>query len=130
MLSFFQVFFTLTSLLLVVLATPEQLGIKYDKLDATNFPNAKKRYYFGSRLTFPNTKDVFKEVLNSDRAQLAAIAKDAYIAMSKTPDYQRFKRRTDAPYVMTALAVDNKIYLGTSMKGGGFLYASYEFDNP
>jgi hypothetical protein len=75
-------------------------------------------------------KNVFTDVLGSDRGQLAQIAKDAYIAMTETDEYKAFKKRRDAPYVMTALAVENKIYLGTSMKGGGFLYASYEFDNP
>jgi hypothetical protein len=98
-------------------------------ISAKDSPDSKKRYYFGARLTFPNVKDVFKEVLNSDRGQLAQIAKDGYLEMSETDKYKNFKRRSDAPYVMTALAVENKIYLGTSMKGGGFLYASHEFDN-
>jgi hypothetical protein len=74
-------------------------------------------------------KDVFKEVLGSDRGQLAQIAKDAYLAMTETTEYRAFRERSAAPYVMTALAVENKIYLGTSMKGGGFVYITHEFDD-
>jgi hypothetical protein len=60
---------------------------------------------------------------------LSSFAKDAYIAMSNDENYLGFKRRSDVPYVMTALAVGDSIYLGSSMKGGGFLYQSNPFDN-
>jgi hypothetical protein len=45
--------------------------------------------------------------------------------MSNHPEYLD-KKRQAVPYVMTALAVGDSIYVGSSMKGSGYLWQDYE----
>lgn len=78
MLSLFQSLLCLLNLLLFVIATPEQLGIQYDELE-THIYGEAKRYFFHSRLTFPNTKDVFVDVLKSDRGQASVYSVEAIV---------------------------------------------------
>lgn len=89
------------------------------------------RHYYGVRLQFPG-KDAWKDILEKDNTQLASVAKDGYIRMSQADQYIAKGRRAFVPYVMTALAVGDSIYVGSSMKGpgNGFLYDEKNDGNP
>lgn len=66
---------------------------------------------YSSRLVFPNTKDAFTEVLDRQDSQLNLLTKNAYMEMDRLFTSGR------RPKVMTALAIEERIYLSSSIVG-------------
>ncbi|KAF2870357.1 hypothetical protein BDV95DRAFT_595868 [Massariosphaeria phaeospora] len=90
------------------------VAIKKDELDLKQAVGVRKSVLFSARLTFPRVQDAFKETFEGSDRQLAGLAKDAFVTMSGSGI-----GRNARPGVMTAMAIDKRVYLSSSIKGPG-----------